>query len=1123
MRTCCPPSFKQTFIILLLLFNNKYGFSQQYHLKNYSINDGLAGISVTCMLQDSRGYIWIGTQDGGISRFDGNTFENYDKRDGIGDDAINCLFEDKLGNIWIGTEKNGITKFNGYEFIQYNKSTVKNIDKIFSDTSGQILIYSFPSLYKLEGDSIILANEKKNDQELQQFLKAGGSKTINSLIDKNGHKWIATYSGLFTIKKEFLVAEDAYDHKMQFIFNSENIDEPASSLMQDREGNIWIGTSFNGVYMFYDGAFSNFNNLPSLKNTFITSMQQIDNLFFIGTSKGLKKIKYAAEENMYEEDPVYIPGFVSTSQINCIFKNEFNELYIADENNNIIQYKQNFNQFRISEIQDNTQITSITNDKDNNTWIATNNSGVFVWNNKIVQHYTKNDSLSSNSITSLFTDSKGNIWIATEGEGVMKFDNKEFTPFSYFENGLINNNISCIAEDQNGLIWFGSPDGGICSFNGNDFSFFTDNDVLTSNHVVSITFDNSGNLWAGLNNGIDQLIFNVDSTITTKHFDEYDGFTGIKNYKNAILCDATGRILFGTVNGLFRYNPGEDIVSQTQPLVELRNIRLNYETTDWFEFSDTLMGWYNLPVNLQLPHDKNHLTFDFSAIYFSVHEKIIYEVQLEGFDDFWQNIANNTSMTYSNLKPGNYTFKVKAKNADGVWSEPTTYSFIINKPFWSTLFFQISFGVLILSILILLNYLRDKQLRKRSTQLEQTVQIRTTELEQQKIQAVASALRAERSEKAKEEFLANMSHEIRTPMNAIMGMTRLLIEKEPKETQLKYLNAIRQSSDNLLVIINDILDLSKIQAGKMEMENIPFIIREQLGNLEAIMKFKSDEKNISFKINIDKNIPECLVGDQVRLNQILINLTGNAIKFTENGYVHINCKLRSIENKIAVIAFEIEDTGLGIEKEKIGTIFESFSQADKATTRKFGGTGLGLSITKRLIELYRGELFVKSEIGKGSTFTVEIPFIIGDITILDKQKVNGFVLQNDLHSNFKILLVEDNVFNQMVAVDSIEAMFKDATIDIAENGKIAIEKISEIEFDLILMDVQMPVMDGYETTRMIRNLSDDKKSKTPIVAMTASVIKSEVDKCFESGMNDFIAKPFEPEDLRQKILKYANQ
>ena len=713
------------------------------------------------------------------------------------------------------------------------------------------------------------------------------------------------------------------------------------------------------------------------------------------------------------------------------------------------------------------------------------------------------------------------LWIGTQNSGVMTYNGKSFDRYTYFDNGLISNHISCITEDKSGLIWFGSPDAGLCSYDGKGFSFYTENDVLTSNNVASLAFDSKGGLWVGLNEGLDYVSFNADSTVTAKHFDAYDGFLGIKNTNNTILIDPTGHVWLGTVDGLFRYNPDEDIITATKPLIELRNIRLFFETTDWGLYSDTTAGWYNLPVNVKLPYNQNHITFDFSAIFFSIHEKIKYQVMLEGFEDDWQNIDNNTSMTYSNLKPGTYTFNVKAQNADGIWSDPVSYSFTIKKPFWATLIFQITAGILGLGLIVLINVLRNRRLRRRAVQLESIVTERTAQLEQQKIMAETSAQRAERSEKAKEEFLANMSHEIRTPMNAIMGMTRLLLEDKPLETQMKYLNAIRMSSDNLLVIINDILDLSKIQAGKMELEQIPFNLRSLLNNLGEIMKFKSDEKNIDFKIIIDETLPECVVGDQVRLNQILINLTGNAIKFTEKGHVYIRCRNVISDNNQVTIAFDVEDTGVGIAQDKIDTIFDSFSQADVATTRKFGGTGLGLSISKRLTELSGGLLSVSSELGKGSVFTATIPFPIGTMETEKESAADLAAMKAGTDLPIRILLVEDNMFNQMVATDSIAKMFANVTIDIAENGKIAVEKISAGDYAVVLMDVQMPVMDGYEAARTIRLLENKQKSKIPIVAMTASVIKSEVDRCYENGMDDFIAKPFEPKDLRNKILKYA--
>ena len=1108
------------FTVLLVCCGNRL-HAQQYHLKNYSIDDGLAGISVTSLLQDSRGYVWIGTEDGGISRFDGKTFVNYTKRDGVGDNSINCLFEDKTGNIWIGTKNNGVTKFNGYEFFQYGDDVVKNIEKIYSDSSGNILIYSFPNLFKVSGDSIVAASENNSNTGLINFFRAGGPKAIRAFIDKQGNKWIATHTGIYTIDKKHVDLENATDYRVQFILNPEQPEEPATTIMQDREGNIWIGTAFSGLYLFYDGAFSNFNNIPGLRNNYITAIGATPTSLLIGTTSGLKKVLVDTATKQYYEAPLNINGFISTSRINCIYQNPNGNWYAADENNNIIYYEGNYAVTTITTLEPNTQITALSEDVAGNLWIATNNQGVYIRTNATWMHLTEDDSLSSNNITCLFKDSQGLLWIGTQNNGVMTYNGKSFDRYTYFDNGLISNHISCITEDKSGLIWFGSPDAGLCSYDGKGFSFYTENDVLTSNNVASLAFDSKGGLWVGLNEGLDYVSFNADSTVTAKHFDAYDGFLGIKNTNNTILIDPTGHVWLGTVDGLFRYNPDEDIITATKPLIELRNIRLFFETTDWGLYSDTTAGWYNLPVNVKLPYNQNHITFDFSAIFFSIHEKIKYQVMLEGFEDDWQNIDNNTSMTYSNLKPGTYTFNVKAQNADGIWSDPVSYSFTIKKPFWATLIFQITAGILGLGLIVLVNVLRNRRLRRRAVQLESIVTERTAQLEQQKIMAETSAQRAERSEKAKEEFLANMSHEIRTPMNAIMGMTRLLLEDKPLETQMKYLNAIRMSSDNLLVIINDILDLSKIQAGKMELEQIPFNLRSLLNNLGEIMKFKSDEKNIDFKIIIDETLPECVVGDQVRLNQILINLTGNAIKFTEKGHVYIRCRNVISDNNQVTIAFDVEDTGVGIAQDKIDTIFDSFSQADVATTRKFGGTGLGLSISKRLTELSGGLLSVSSELGKGSVFTATIPFPIGTMETEKESAADLAAMKAGTDLPIRILLVEDNMFNQMVATDSIAKMFANVTIDIAENGKIAVEKISAGDYAVVLMDVQMPVMDGYEAARTIRLLENKQKSKIPIVAMTASVIKSEVDRCYENGMDDFIAKPFEPKDLRNKILKYA--
>jgi signal transduction histidine kinase/ActR/RegA family two-component response regulator len=378
----------------------------------------------------------------------------------------------------------------------------------------------------------------------------------------------------------------------------------------------------------------------------------------------------------------------------------------------------------------------------------------------------------------------------------------------------------------------------------------------------------------------------------------------------------------------------------------------------------------------------------------------------------------------------------------------------------------------------------------------------------------AEKQKAEASEKAKHQFLANMSHEIRTPMNAIKGMTDILIRRNPNEDQKEYLEGIKQSSDSLLLIINDILDISKIEAGKVELEQEPFSVNELVNNVHTIMQFKAEEKGLGLM----KDIPTenlTVQGDATRLRQILINLIGNAIKFTEKGLVTTAVKSEQTGEKLN-LHFTVSDTGIGIDDDRMGKIFESFEQAYSDTSRKFGGTGLGLSISKKLVELHNGKIWVESEKGKGSQFHFIIPYTLAEI----KTEV---IPTEDFHDNtaaaikdIRILLVEDNAFNVIVAQEELEDAVEGVQVEVAENGLIAVEKLKSTTFDVILMDIQMPVMNGFEATKAIRRL-DSEKANTPIIAMTANVLKEEVDLCYQAGMNDFIGKPFDTEELLSKI------
>jgi CheY-like chemotaxis protein/HPt (histidine-containing phosphotransfer) domain-containing protein len=382
-------------------------------------------------------------------------------------------------------------------------------------------------------------------------------------------------------------------------------------------------------------------------------------------------------------------------------------------------------------------------------------------------------------------------------------------------------------------------------------------------------------------------------------------------------------------------------------------------------------------------------------------------------------------------------------------------------------------------------------------------------------QLIDARLRAEMAEKLQEEFLANMSHEIRTPMNGIIGMTNLLDHTELNSDQKEFVQLIRQSSDTLLMLINDILDLSKIKAGRMNIELIDFSLIDTVDRVLSPFKLKAAEKGIRIQKFIDPKLPEYLEGDQHKLIQILNNLVSNAVKFTESGSVDVYVNLINDGDQTVVLELKVEDTGIGIAPDYIDYIFESFAQAGSDMVRRFGGTGLGLAITKRLVELQGGTISVKSIPGKGSCFSFTIEYGLGvkpGPNLAEASGVNGNWAKVLIGK--RVLLVEDNEINQKVTLRMLEN--QKMVVDVADNGKEGVLKLEKGAYDVIIMDLQMPVMDGFQTTTYIRNKLN---LRTPIIAMTASALRNEHEKCLNLGMNVYMTKPFVPEELFRQLQR----
>jgi PAS domain S-box-containing protein len=403
-----------------------------------------------------------------------------------------------------------------------------------------------------------------------------------------------------------------------------------------------------------------------------------------------------------------------------------------------------------------------------------------------------------------------------------------------------------------------------------------------------------------------------------------------------------------------------------------------------------------------------------------------------------------------------------------------------------------------------------KRVEKELTEAIVFAELATTIAEGAKEKAESATNIAEDAVKAKQQFLSNMSHEIRTPMNAIIGFTKVVLKTDLTAKQKEYLTAIKMSGDSLIVLINDILDLAKVDAGKMTFEQIPFKMAMSISAMLHLFEAKIQEKNLVLLKEYDKRIPEVLVGDSVRLHQIILNLVSNAVKFTSEGKIKVSVRLLNENDETATIEFSISDTGIGIAENKLGKIFENFQQASSGTSRLYGGTGLGLAIVKQLVEPQGGTISVKSKINEGSTFSFILTF--------QKTKAEAEVMETlvDVDAeikNIKVLVVEDIALNQLLMKTLLDDFGFER--DIAANGKIAIEKLQTKSYDIILMDLQMPEMNGFEATAHIRNIM---KSKIPIIALTADVTTADLEKVKTIGMNDYIAKPVDERLLYSKII-----
>ena len=1110
------------------------------NLKSISNND------IRAIEEDADGDLWVGTFGGGINRLKkgATVFDSYQysarKQNSISSNYINVIRRDITGNLWIGTRR-GINKldprrliFTPFQNIDSKNEGQQwaNVSSILEDTKGNIWFGTIGGgLFRLNGKSGIMLNYQ-HDLKNKQTLS---SNYINSLsLEDNQHLWVATSEGINIINID--------SEEIQYVQNNPNnpsslLNNDVRHLLRDRSGVIFIVTAEGiNLYSKLGGRFKKFQKNPneseSLSSNAINCfLESSDGLIWIGTRDGL---------NRFDRSTLRFQQFqMASSDKNELVSNEIKSMIIDQKGRFWIGTSNGLNLFdpnsknvkvfrfdRFNENSLNNEIISLTETRNGEIWAGIR-KGLLKFNpdsgsfKLFKPDLTISENQISNSVYVIKEDLFGELWIGTLGGGLSNF-NRETGKFKNYRNNpndslsISNNSVISIHEDQFGFFWVGTFGGGLNKLDRKTGKFinYSARNGLPEDMIYSIEEDKSGNLWMSTNAGL--VKFNTKLK-TFRNYDILDGLQSNEFSVGAAKRLKSGELIFGGIAGFNLFKP--DIINEN-----------NYIPPTVITEFKVLNKPFPLTGNqVELKYNQNFFTFEFSSLSYALSDKNQFAYKLEGFDDDWIYCGSRRINSYSNLSPGEYIFHVKSSNSDGLWDEKGVQITIkIDRPFWLTWWF-IGICILIGAAIILLGFrYRTRSINFRNIELEEKVRSRTSDLEKATEEAKAAKDAAEKASRSKSGFLANMSHEIRTPLNGILGFTDLLIRNNKNENDTKYLELIRSSGDTLLHLLSDILDLNKIEQGKLSIENIRFNFIETIKQTLIPYQYRAKEKGLQFSINFDSRIPENILGDPTRLKQLVINLVSNSIKFTDSGGIEVNFETEtdpSGTQDYFFISGSVIDSGIGVDKDKQELIFDSFTQADGTFTRKYGGSGLGLSIVKQLLRLMKGSIelispapvkpFPSSTPGAVFKFRFRVKAEFPDETISSIEPPKKIQLYR-FSEKYRILIVEDNKINQLLACTILENF--GLIVETADDGQQGVEKIKEADFDLILMDVQMPIMNGYESTAAIRTLG----MNIPIIGLTANVYKEDIEKCLESGMNAHLGKPFTENEIFELLKRWLD-
>ena len=1057
---------------------------------------------------DGANRLYVATERGlvtGIPAEKGFHFELISNPSGEGAPVAASVYVDSKGTVWFGCGTGLCILENGHA-----RETGKELglpqerwDAILGDLEGNLWVRSEKSLYERAAGGRFL---------LHAGLPESANSTPTLALDPGGRVLASTYKGLARQSDtgwEMVGAKDG--------LTTNDI----SAVMQDREGSIWIGLLGSGLARWRGyNEWQSWGETEGLsrESTWSIARDQGGRLW-VGSQLGLNYAESAGGKVVWREQRLPGSGFMRTLAVApdgaLWIGSDPGGLSVLNRKSGVLK--------KIGEAEGlkNTKIRHVAVDREGRVWAATYR-GLFrsvPGNTSRFEQLFPAGTDAMEIFHMILPDRSGGVWVAGD-RGLLRYAGDRWRRFTG-KDGLAYDKVAQVQEDPDGSLWIGYREAyGIThlTFPGGEQAgvkseSFTQGNGLRSDKTLFLQFDLHGWLWVGTDHGVD-----VFDRARWRHYGRSDGLIWDDCNSNAFFADSDGSVWIGTSRGLSRFRPTATPPPNVPPPVVFTSVRLGEKTVD--------------PAHsLEMSYQENSLLVRFAALTFVQESSVLFRYRLVGVTPDWLETTER-ELNYPKLPPGQYTLEVMARSAQGLWSaEPARLAFQVLTPWWLTWWFRLGsiIGMLVLGRVMWRR--RTHRLETERYRLEKAVTNRTRELSEEKQRVVEEKVRAEQqnreierllteaqqASRLKSEFLANMSHEIRTPMNGILGMTDLVMTTSLTDEQRDYLDTARLSAKSLLTILNDVLDFSKIEAGRLDLNPIDFSLRQCVAETCKMLRLGASEKGLVVEWEAASGVPDNVVGDPDRLRQVLYNLLGNAIKFTAKGGVYLKIEAEPPLEGGIVLRFAVRDTGIGIPREKQQLIFEAFRQADGSTTRKYGGTGLGLAICSRLIEMMGGSIQVESEVGGGSTFSFTARFAIaafaGSVSPTDSVSLTNMLeavragQSNELPVSLRILLAEDNPVNQRLAVRLLER--RGHRVELASSGRQAIEWVDRQSFDLILMDLQMPDMDGLEATAMIRERERQRGGRTPIVALTAHTMKGDRERCLAAGMDNYINKPID--------------